>query len=101
MFFAHLFAGRVDRALGNLDTAATHFQDALALFPNAQSALLGASQIAVLRADVDGALGPIRQLEVSNARVDRGMDPWWNYSIGLGRNADALLADMWSKARQR
>ena len=99
-FYAHLFAGRADRALGKLDTAAAHFQDALALFPNAQSALLGASQIAVLRADVEAALGPVRQLEVANASADRRMDPWWVYSIGLGRNADALVAAMWAKARQ-
>jgi tetratricopeptide (TPR) repeat protein len=102
-FFAHLFAGRVDRALGKLDTAAAHFQDALALFPNAQSALLGASQVAVLRADVEGALASVRQLEVANANAsaDAGTDPWWNYGIGLGRNANALLAAMWANARRQ
>ena len=99
-FYAHLFAGRADRALGRLDTAAAHFQDALALFPNAQSALLAASQTAVLRSDVEGALAPVRQLDVANAIADRRMDPWWTYSIGLGRDADALVAAMWAKARQ-
>jgi tetratricopeptide (TPR) repeat protein len=99
-FYAHLFAGRTDRALGRLETAAAHFQDALALFPNAQSALLGASQIAVLRADVEAALGALRQLDVSNASADRRTDPWWAYSIGLGRNADVLLAAMWANARR-
>jgi tetratricopeptide (TPR) repeat protein len=99
-FYAHLFAGRVDRALGRLDTAAAHLRDALALFPNAQSALLGASQVAVLRSDVESALASVRQLEVANAGPDRRMDPWWVYSIGLGRNADALLAAMWANARQ-
>ena len=99
-FFAHLFSGRVNRALGKLDTAAADFREALALFPNAQSALLGLSQVAVLRSDVTGALAPIRQLEVSTTPRDRSLDPWWNYSVGLGRTADALLAEMWSTVRR-
>lgn len=101
VYFANLAAGRVDRALGQLESAAAHFQSALTLFPNAQAALLGASHVAVLRADVEGALAAVRQLEVANATADRRMDPWWSYSIGAGRDADALLRELWVRARSR
>jgi len=100
-FFAHLFAGRADRALNRLDSAAAHYHDALALYPGAQSALLGASQVALLRADVDGATTSIHQLDGRAAGVDVRSDPWWIYDIGVGRNAESYLAALWSKALAR
>jgi len=42
-FYARLFAGRAAQALGKLDEAAEHYRAALALFPDAQSALLASS----------------------------------------------------------
>jgi len=95
-YYAHLFAGRADRALDRLDAAEGHYRAALALYPEAQSALLGASQVALLRADVPGALAPVHRLAEIIVGHDRATDPWWRYRIGHGRNVDALLTHVWS-----
>lgn len=100
-FYAQLFAARADRAMGKLESAGTHYDLALRLFPFAQSALLGASQVAVLRADVSGALAFTRKLESSAAPSDQRADPWWVYEVGTGRRGDALMRELWAKARQR
>lgn len=100
-FYAQLFAARADRAMSKLASAATHYEQALVLFPFAQSALLGASQVAVLRADVSGALAFTRKLEGSAASNDQRADPWWVYEVGAGRRGDALMRELWAKAKQR
>jgi tetratricopeptide (TPR) repeat protein len=95
-FYAHLFAGRAARVLGRLDVAAGHYRAAQVLFPEAQSALLGASQVALLQADQSGALSPIQTLSRMDAGRRSSADPWWEYGIGIGRNADALLQALWA-----
>jgi tetratricopeptide (TPR) repeat protein len=94
-FYAHLFAGRAERAVGRLDAAAAHYRAAQALFPEAQSALLGGSQVALLQADQAGALAPIQKLSRIVPDRSSGTDPWWHYGIGIGRNADTLLRALW------
>jgi tetratricopeptide (TPR) repeat protein len=86
-FYAHLFAGRAAQNLGQLAPARDHYAAALALFPGAQSASLGLSQVEVLRADVRAALAPLRA-----PRSDEPPDPWWKYHLGAGRDVEALLA---------
>jgi tetratricopeptide (TPR) repeat protein len=96
-FYAHMFAGRASRALGRLEVAAEHYAQARALFPDAQSAAVGASQVALLRADVGGATAPVGRLgELAIADPDIEKDPWWGYRFGPGHDSDALLAAMWS-----
>jgi tetratricopeptide (TPR) repeat protein len=92
LFYADLFAGRAAQALGRIDEAAAHYRDAAALFPAAQSALLAQSQVALLGADVQATLGPIDRLEYSSP----AQDPWWQYDLAAGRDADALLKEMWA-----
>jgi tetratricopeptide (TPR) repeat protein len=96
-FYAHLFAGRTAQSLGKLDDAAHHFAEASALFPNAQSALLASSQVALLGSDVSATLAPVSHLGAGSA--DFMADPWWRYHLAAGRDADALLRDVWSKVR--
>ena len=86
-FYAHLFAGRAAQNLHQLETARAHYAAASALFPAAQSARLGLSQVEVLRADVPAALAPLR-----TAATVEPSDPWWQYHLGAGRDADTLLA---------
>lgn len=92
-YYAHLFAGRAAQALGRIDDAMAHYRAASALYPGAQSALLAESQAALLGADVPGTLAPIDHLDHSST----ARDPWWHYDLAAGRDADAILADMWGK----
>jgi hypothetical protein len=98
-FHAHLFAARADHALGKNDLAATHIRAALALFPNAQSALMAQSQLALLTANPTSALTPIRLLASMPTDTGQRSDPWWLYPIGAGRDTHALLADMWANVK--
>ena len=96
-FYAHLFAGRAAQALGRIDEAAANYRAAAALFPGAQSARLALSQAALLDADVPATLAPIEHLDRSSS----AQDPWWQYDLGSGRDADELLREMWSKVERR
>lgn len=94
-YYAHLFAARAERALGRLDEAAGRIRLARDLFPDAQSALMAASHIAMLRADEAGAEEPMRHLALLPYKRDPEDDPWWMYETFTGRYADALIAGMW------
>ena len=96
-FYAHLFAGRTAQSLGKLDDAAQQFAEASALFPDAQSALLASSQLALLGSDVSATLAPVNHLGAETAAFNA--DPWWQYHLAEGRNADALLRDVWGQVR--
>ena len=43
--------------------------------------------------DVPATLEPIEQLDKSST----AHDPWWQYHLAAGRDADDILRDMWSK----
>jgi len=96
LFYAQLFAGRAEHALGRVGDAVRHDDEAIALFPDAQSALLARSQLALVAADVGGALAPVRRLAALPVDAARRIDPWWQYQLGPGRDADGLLAQMWA-----
>ena len=94
-YLAHLFASRADARLGRDTAAADHAQAALDLFPDAQSALIASSLLALRRADVAGALAPIDRLaRLADARPPR--DPWSEYHMGAGRDAVAWLTSLWA-----
>jgi tetratricopeptide (TPR) repeat protein len=94
LFYAHLFAGRVAQQQGKIAGAAEHYKAADAVFPGAQSAGLARSQAALLESDVAGALESIRRIDKSST----ARDPWRWYQLGAGRDADALLREMWAQA---
>jgi tetratricopeptide (TPR) repeat protein len=94
LFYAHLFAGRVAQQQGKIAGAAEHYKAAEAVFPGAQSAGLARSQAALLESDVAGALESIRRIDKSST----ARDPWRWYQLGPGRDADALLREMWAQA---
>ncbi|MFI5177155.1 MAG: hypothetical protein ACHQO8_01240 [Vicinamibacterales bacterium] len=96
-YYAHLFAARASQGLGQLDDAAAHLGQALALFPDAQSGLMAQSQLALLRSDADGALAPMRKLGALPRDPERRQDPWWLYDTGPGRQTELYMADMRSR----
>lgn len=93
-FYARLFAGRVASALGRAREASQHYEAALALFPDAQSALLAASQLALVESDVAASIAPVERLGPRSAEFTA--DPWWRYHHCSGRDADDLLRALWS-----
>jgi tetratricopeptide (TPR) repeat protein len=94
-FYAHLFAGRAAQARGRSDEAARHYQGAIDIFPDAQSALLAASHLALLRSDVPGTLAPLASLGERSTVFTA--DPWWQYHLGAGRDAESLLKALWTR----
>lgn len=64
------------------------------MFPDAQSALLASSHLALLAADVPAALAPVDRLGERSAEFSA--DPWWQYHLCSGRNADDLLKTAWA-----
>lgn len=88
-FYTHLVRGDVERTLARYDNAERSYQQALALFPAAQSARMALSHLARSRSDRDAALELLQPaLSAPNPRDD---DPWWDYHEGDGRNADTLF----------
>jgi hypothetical protein len=93
-FYAHLFAGRAAASIGRHEQAAAHFTAASALFPDAQSARLASSRHALLQADVQASMVAIGRL--GSRSLNEDSDPWWQYGMGAGRDADLLLKNMWA-----
>jgi tetratricopeptide (TPR) repeat protein len=94
-YFAHIVAGRIALARGHAADALGQYRAALAIFPDAQSALLGASQAAVMNSDVTEALALVQKLGDRTAAFMA--DPWWNYDLGAGRDVDELMAALWAR----
>lgn len=97
-YYAHLFAARADLALKHPDSASVHISEALKLFPDAQSALIVQSQLALMKSDADGALAPVRHLAGLVGDPNHLEDPWWIYDTGSGRLVDFMLAEMKARA---
>jgi tetratricopeptide (TPR) repeat protein len=97
LFYSHLIAARAHQALSELPEAMTDVRAALALDPNAQSALIVQSELALRSADAEGALAPLRRLTALAARGPDGDDPWWLYDIGAGRIVDRLVPQLWMR----
>src|SRR5262249_53165059 len=97
-YFAHLFAARAQRGIGQLDAAAAQLRTARQMFPQAQSAMIAESALALQRGAADEAKGLLRQLTDLPRDPSGRLDPWLQYDLGPGRNADAVLQRLWIHA---
>jgi tetratricopeptide (TPR) repeat protein len=95
-FYAHLVAGRIDQARGQARRSLEHYTAAVALYPDAQSALLGASQAAAMTSDVAAAMSFVQHLGPRSQQFDA--DPWRLYPLAAGRDAEPLMRAMWADA---
>jgi tetratricopeptide (TPR) repeat protein len=95
-YYAHLVAGRVALSRGRFDESVDHYQAATKLYPDAQSALLGASQAAVMASDVPRALSFVRGLGERSRTYTA--DPWRYYRDGAGRDVNELMNALWARA---
>jgi tetratricopeptide (TPR) repeat protein len=93
-FYADLIAGRIAASQGRFVDAVDRYEAAATLYPDAQSALVGGSQAAVMASDVPRALSFVRQLS-PRAEVFEA-DPWRIYHMGPGRDVDDLMGALWA-----
>jgi tetratricopeptide (TPR) repeat protein len=96
-FYAHLFDARVSQRRGALDDAAAQYREALALYPHAQSALLGLSQVGLAGGDAQAALKALERLGPESLKGDA--DPWWDYALASGRDVNELMQHVWTMGR--
>jgi hypothetical protein len=90
-YYAHLFLGAEEEALGRLQQARAAYSQAAALYPRAQAPRVGLSQLLHRSGDrvaARAALAPALSPPVS----DPNDDPWWTYRIAPGRHTDDLIA---------
>jgi tetratricopeptide (TPR) repeat protein len=90
-YYAQLFLGAEEEALGRLQQARAAYASAAALYPRAQAPRLALSQLRHRSGDrvaAREALAPALQPGVD----DRTDDPWWTYRSAPGRHTDDLLA---------
>jgi tetratricopeptide (TPR) repeat protein len=92
-YYAHLFMGDAAQALGQKDEARREYENAVAVFPDAQAARLALGVVLRSGGDRQGARAAIDPaLEASPRSEDD--DPWWDYYDGDARQVEHLLADL-------
>jgi tetratricopeptide (TPR) repeat protein len=90
LYYADLFLGRSQAALGDRENARTSYERAAKAFPLAQSPLLARSELDRRASDVPGALQALQRLLA--LPEDRRADPWWTYDVSSSRNAASLMS---------
>jgi hypothetical protein len=96
LYYAELFLGAEEAALGNRAAARAAYDRAAELFPLAQSPLLALSEIARRSGDRPGALRAIDRLfALPGEERDEHDDPWWWYYTAQARDAEDLLEALW------
>jgi tetratricopeptide (TPR) repeat protein len=90
-YYAALFLGAEEEALGGLEAARVAYTRAAELFPTAQSPWLGLSELARRRGDRASALTALQRMFALSPIEAEREDPWWNYHVAQARNVDELL----------
>lgn len=94
-YYGELFLGAAEESLGHADAAREAYQQAMTLYPTAQSPHIALSALARRRGDRTTALRQMQlvfELERAESPAD---DPWWNYYTSQARKADELLSALW------
>jgi hypothetical protein len=97
-YFALMFLGQAEEALGRLDLTREAYDRAAVIYPGAQSARLALVNVERQqgRAWSLDALHGVLRLDDRSPNRD---DPWWSYHRGDGRDAKTLLEDLQSRFR--
>jgi len=92
LYYARLFLGSAEEALGHLEAARESYEGAAALYPGAQSARLALAQLMRQSGDRSSAVRAILGMLTPGGAGDRAAsDPWWQYQTAPGRHAGALF----------
>jgi hypothetical protein len=94
LYYCALFLGNELAGLNRRSEAQKQFEQAAALYPDAQSPLLALSMLARKGGDSQTAAISIRQLFALPSPRSLGTDPWWIYDLSHVRNAPSLMANM-------
>jgi hypothetical protein len=94
-FFADLFGARAANALHDAPEAEARVSDALSLFPRAESAMLEASETALMHDDAALAQSRVTGLIGDGRDVSGAADPWRGYPLGPGRLPAPALHALW------
>ena len=95
-YYAYLFLGDAQAALGRRVAARTSFESSASLFPFAQSPRLALSALARRYGDRRGALEAIQEVLRLPADESQRPDPWWQYHFPVRSEADARLAALYA-----
>jgi len=91
VYYARLFLGAEEEALGRHGAARESYEAAALLYPGAQSPRLALGQLSWRTGDRAAARTTILDaLGKGRPGVD-GDDPWWDYLVAPGRHADAFF----------
>ncbi len=93
LYLAELVLGRQEHTLGRKAEAVRHYENAAALFPNAQSPRLALSQLARQSGDPNAARYVVEILAAPQAESDRD-DPWLSYYLPHREDAARLMREM-------
>ena len=94
-YYGELFLGAAEERLGHADAARQAYNEAAALYPNAQSPHLAMSALARRLGDRPTALREMQTVFDLQHADSLSDDPWWSYHRSQARNADDLLAALW------
>jgi tetratricopeptide (TPR) repeat protein len=97
LYFAELFLGREEEALGNRADAKRHFENAAELYPKAQSPRLALSQLARRSGDRAGAIRALQgvtSLRSTPLNDAARTDPWWEYYEVHADDTEPLMEQM-------
>lgn len=91
-YYANLFAGDAELALGNTDDAERSYERALSLFPDSQSARLGLAAAISAAGEREEAVTAILPTLTQSPEGRADDDPWWIYHDSNLDEAAAELA---------
>ena len=93
-----LVRGQILRARGRTEDAAKAYQDALTIWPGAQSARVALMTLSLSRGDRQEAAKLADAAETETAS-DSPYDPWWTYWLGDYRAYPLIVAKLREVAR--
>jgi hypothetical protein len=99
LYLIELFLGREEQTLGRRNEARRHFENAAALYPNAQSPRLALSLLARQAGDRKTALLLLQQVNAPSATSVDASDPFWFYHEHHADDADTLMEQMRTMGR--
>jgi tetratricopeptide (TPR) repeat protein len=94
-YYAALFLGAAQEALGQIDEARDSYGRAARIAPRAQSPYLALSALAMRRGDRAGAVRELEPMVAFAAEPFGRDDPWWIYYVVQARDADRLLRQLY------